>query len=175
MAEAPRWLVVVDPARPNLYALLHRRLTAQACVLLDRRTQGEAAPPPVERRHPMTSGEAVRWQTLGYQVAATAPTDSAAAEDLRVEVDQLARLGLLVWRDPGVPPGSPDGRRSRSRTGALDGGGLRGLAAARPRPAVRNRPDVNKPGEGGRGERPPVAGQEPLGRESSGEAPQREP
>ncbi len=114
MAEAPRWLVVVDPARPNLYALLHRRLTAQACVLLDRRTQGEAAPPPVERRHPMTSGEAVRWQTLGYQVAATAPTASPAAEDLRAEVDQLARLVYWFGATRAFRPDPPtEGDRDR--------------------------------------------------------------
>ncbi len=90
MAQVATSVVVVDRNRPDLYALLRRRLGPSASVLLDRRTRDAAPSLRQERRQPMTPAEAAMWDVFGYRLTGPS-TDASANGDLSAEVDRLAR------------------------------------------------------------------------------------
>jgi hypothetical protein len=96
-----RWLVIVDRARPDLYAWLRRQLGTHADVLLDRRTEPGAAHD--ERRQPLSPAAATFWTQCGYLVV---PRQPSASEMPRMSTPAFiaamaAQLGAPTVRTAG--------------------------------------------------------------------------
>lgn len=71
------WLVIVDRNRPDLYAILRRRLGSTAQVILDRRSPSGRVGHQDERRRPMTAADATLWQGCGYVIPTRLSSDDA--------------------------------------------------------------------------------------------------
>jgi hypothetical protein len=95
---APRWLIVVDRDRPDIFEDFNRRFRGWARVVLDRRLDGmtydgpERRRPPIERRNPFLRAQDYRlvYKIEGFELHEL--TEPETKPEARPLASQLYRL-----------------------------------------------------------------------------------